>query len=331
MDPEKTKKKRTTNKAASTKKTASRSKNNKTSARAQEGQHQQEEGAPVSPVKPPCTPPQHQQALPQALQQGQKALAVYGVPVLTAPTLQGYPPHPAGMLGDYAPMHEQDTRAGSFQCDDDMSQCLEIQNLLMRSCNREEQLPCYASNEINADSNAQYQLYQHQDDCELFALEDRQMYTAQDLCQGSDLFPSDTTQNSSIWKHDGQHQIYQQEVGGAFGTPDQHTIAQYYDQLPYELMMSSSYLPAQGGYYCSSDQFIGSVQGDAAASGSDGDMGLAAADDEFDAMRMLRDDDPDEDCVGAQDVISPEALQHSAHGHVCEVPPSRSISDFWTW
>jgi hypothetical protein len=237
------------------------------------------------------------------------------------------------MLGDYAPMHEEDTRAGSFQRDDDMSRCLEIQNLL-RSCSREEQLPCYTVNEVIADSHAQYQLYQQQDDCEFFALEDQ--YASQYLYQDSDLFPGDTTQNSSIWKH-GQHQIYQQEVGGAFGTPDQQTNAQYYDQLPYELMCSG-YLPAQAGGYCSSDQFIGSVQGDTAASGSDGDMGLAA-DDEFDGMSMLRDDDPEE-CVGAQDGSNPEALQsqdprswgqqqHTAHGHVCDGPPSRSISDFW--
>ena len=332
VDPEKTKKKRTTNKAAATKRTARK---NKTSSRAKEGQHQPEEVAPVSPVKPPCTPPQNRQALPQTLQQEQKALAVHGVPVLTAPPLQGYPPHPAGgMLGDYAPMHEED---GSFQCDDDISQYLEIQKLL-RSCNREEQLPCYTSNEINADSHAQYQLYQqYQDDCEFLAVEDQHMYTAaQYQCQDSDLFPSDATQSSSIWNHDGQHQIYQQEVGGAFGTPDQHTIAQYYDQLPYELM-GSGYLPEQVGYCSSSDQFIGSVQGDAAASGSDGDMGPAAVD-EFDAMSMLRDDDPED--LGAQDGSNnPEALQsqypgsrgqqqHSAHGHVCNGPPSRSISEF---
>ncbi|PUZ64612.1 hypothetical protein GQ55_3G156200 [Panicum hallii var. hallii] len=332
VDPEKTKKKRTINKAASTKRIARRK--NKTSARAEEEQQQEEVALVSSPVKPPFTPPQHQlQAPPQALQQEQKALAAYGAPVLTALPLQGYPAHSDGMLGDYAPMHEEDTRAGSFQRDDDMSRCLEMQNLL-RSCNREEQLPCYTVNEVIADSHAQYQLYQQQDDCEFFALEDQ--YASQYLYQDSDLFPGDTTQNSSIWKH-GQHQIYQQEVGGAFGTPDQQTNAQYYDQLPYELMCSG-YLPAQAGGYCSSDQFIGSVQGDTAASGSDGDMCLAA-DDEFDAISMLRDDDPEE-CVGAQDGSNPEALQsqdpgswgqqqHTAHGHVCDGPPSRSISDFW--
>ncbi|RLN28995.1 hypothetical protein C2845_PM05G28090 [Panicum miliaceum] len=66
VDPEKTKKKRTTSKTASTKKTATRRKN-KTSALAEEEQQQEEVTLVSSPVKPPFTPPQHQQAPPQAL------------------------------------------------------------------------------------------------------------------------------------------------------------------------------------------------------------------------------------------------------------------------
>ncbi|CAN6327148.1 unnamed protein product [Urochloa humidicola] len=293
---------------------------NKASLQDDEGQqqkYQHQEVAPTSPVKPPLTPPKD--APPQPLQEKQMELAVHRMPV------QGYPSHPDGMIGGSAPTHEEGgTIASSFQ-DDDMSLLLETLEMLR---GEEEQLPSFTDSKFIADGHAQYQFNQQQQDyCNNFGLQNQHLYTEQQC------FPGNTTQNNSTWDH-GQHQIYQQEIGGAFGAPDQHTNA-YYDQLP----LDYNYLLGETGY-CSPDQFTaGSVQGDTAASGSHMDLdddGIVFA------MNVFRDDDPQE-CVGTQDGSKPEAWQshqdepqwscaqqqNTAGGHGCDGPPPRCVSEFW--
>ncbi|CAN6331871.1 unnamed protein product [Urochloa humidicola] len=293
---------------------------NKASVQDDEGQqqkHQHQEVSPTSPVKPPLTPPK--EAPPQPLQEEQMELAVHRMPV------QEYPSHPDGMLGGSAPTHEEGgTIATSFQ-DDDMSSLLETLEMLR---GQEEQLPSFTDSMFIADGHCQYQLNQQQDYCNDFGLQNQHLYTEQQC------FPGNTTQNNSTWDH-GQHQIYQQEIGGAFGAPDQHTDA-YYDQLP----LDYNYLLGETGY-CSSDPFTGSVQGDTAASGSNGHMDLDDDGVAF-AMNVFRDDDPQE-CVGTQDGSKPEAWQshqdetqwscaqqrNTADCHGCDGPPPRCVSEFW--
>ncbi|CAN6353162.1 unnamed protein product [Urochloa humidicola] len=299
---------------------------NKASAQVDEGQQRQQEVAPTIPIKPPLTPPK--EAPPQPLQQEQIALAPHGnTPV------QGYP-HQDGMLGASAPMHEVGTIASSFQYHNMSS--FDLETLVMLGDDQEEQPLNFTASEFIADGHAQYQLNQQQDDyCNLFGIENQNFYTEQQCYLGN------TTQNNSSWNH-GQHHIYQQEIGDAFGAPGQHTDDQYYDQLPDYKQMYNPMLAQTG--YCSSDQFTGSVQGDTAASGSNGHMDLDDDDDSF-PMSLLCDGDP-QDCVGTQDDdgSNPEALQsqddkppwsssaqqqHTATGHGCDGPPSRSVSEFW--
>ncbi|CAN6326086.1 unnamed protein product [Urochloa humidicola] len=291
---------------------------NKDSAQDDEGQQQQQqqEVALAIPIKPPLTPPK--EAPPQPLQQEQIVLA--------AP-VQGYP-HQDGMLGASTPMHEEGgTIASSFQYHNMSS--FDLETLVMLGDDQEEQPLSLTANEFIADhDHAQYQLNQLQDDyCSFFGIENQNFYAEQQC------YPGNTTQNNSSWNH-GQHDIYQQEIGDAFGAPDlQHTDAQYYDQLPDYKQMYNPMLAQTG--YCSSDQFTGSVQGDTAASGSNGHMDLD--DDDSFPMSLLCDGDP------LDDGSNPEALQsqdeppwsssaqqqHTVTGHGCDGPPSRSVSEFW--
>ncbi|CAN6204438.1 unnamed protein product [Urochloa humidicola] len=169
-------------------------------------------------------------------------------------------------------------------------------------CDQEDQSPSFTDNKFIANGRAQY----------------------------------DTLINSN-WNH-CQHQIYQQDIGDVFGATDQHTDTQYYDQLPYCEQVYSPMLAQTG--YCSCDQFMGSVQGDTAASESNGHVDLDG--DDFLDMTMLCDGDP-QDCVGTQDdgtnleaLQSEEEpqwscaqLQHTADGHQCDGPTSRCVSEFW--
>ncbi|CAL4911203.1 unnamed protein product [Urochloa decumbens] len=254
-------------------------------------QHQEEEVALAIPIKPPLTPPK--EAPPEPLQQEQMAFAAHSKPV------HGYP-HQDGILGASTPMHEEGGTiiASSFQYHD-MSSFLET---LVMLDDQEEQPPSFTASEFIADhDHAQYQLNQQQDGyCNnLLGIENQHLYIEQQS------FSDNTAQNNNSWNH-GQHQIYQQEIGYAFGAQDQQTDAQhYYDQLPYYEQIEYSPMLAQIGY-CSSDQFTGSVQGDTATSGSNGHTDLDDA--ESSAMTMLCDCDP-QDCVGAQDGSNPEALQ----------------------
>ncbi|CAL4901648.1 unnamed protein product [Urochloa decumbens] len=273
---------------------------NKASVQDDEGQRQKQQHQEValdSPIKPPLTPPK--EAPPQPLLQDQMALAAYMTSV------QGYPAYPDGMLEASAPTHEGGTIASDFQYDD-----------MLRD--HEEQPLSFTDSEFIADAHAQYQFNQQQDYYSDFGQHQNQhLYTEQQHFLGN------TAQNyNSTWDH-GQHQIYQQEIGGVFGAPNQHTDDQCYDL-------------GETGHY-SSDQFTGSVQGVSSASGSDGYMDL----DDAGIFDVLCDYDP-QDRVGTQDGCNPEALQsqdepqwscaqqqHTAGGHGCDEPTPRCVSEFW--
>ncbi|CAN6335788.1 unnamed protein product [Urochloa humidicola] len=281
----------------------------------QQKQHHQEV-AHDSPVELPLTPPE--EAPSQPLQQEQMEFAVDNE--------EGYP-HLDGMLGASFPTHEEGgTIANSFQYDN-ISSFLETDLVTMLG-NQEEEPSSFTPSELIAGGHAQYPLNQQQDGyCNFFGIENQQLYNEQQC------FPGNTTQNNNSWNH-GQHQIYQHEIGDAFGAPYQHAYAQYHDQIPFYDQMCNPMLAQIG--YCSSDQLTGSVQGDTATSGSNGHMDVA--DDESFPMTFLCDGDP-QDCVGTQDGSNPEALQsqdepqwscaQQQHTATCHGPLSRNVSEFW--
>ncbi|CAL5096418.1 unnamed protein product [Urochloa decumbens] len=256
---------------------------NKASMQDDEGQQQKQQHQEValdSPIKPPLTPPK--EAPPQPLQQDQMALPAYMTSV------QGYPAYPEGMFEASAPTHEGGIIASDFQYDD-----------MLRD--HEEQPLSFTDSEFIADAHAQYQLNQQQDYYSDFGHQNQHLYTEQQHFLGN------TAQNNSTWDH-GQHQIYQQEIGGAFGVPNQHIDDQCHYQLP------CNYLLGETGYMDLDDAGI------------------------FD---LLCDDDP-QDRVGTQDGCNPEALQsqdepqwscaqqqHTAGGHGCDEPTPRCVSEFW--
>lgn len=123
------------------------------------------------------------------------------------------------MLG--SPLHEEKaTPSLSFQYGDDVKLGSFELGSIMMLCGQEEKPPSFTGGEVMADSYAQYQFYQQQqDDCSVSVIHNNH----QQLYAEEQYFTGNSIQNNGSSLMHGQHQIYhyQQEIGGVcFGAQE---------------------------------------------------------------------------------------------------------------